>query len=90
MSCQVLDGLKVARLVIASLPLALVGGCAHAASFHAEPRSALQRLTPAQRLDAIHRAQVWTPTDTPSLDLLVGPRREDAFALGETVTCDHH
>jgi hypothetical protein len=82
--------LKVVGLVMVSLPLALVGGCAHGTSLRDEPRSPLQSLTSAQRLDAIRRAQVWTPTDIPSLDLLVGPPREDAFALGETVTCDHH
>ncbi|PYQ50022.1 MAG: hypothetical protein DMF78_16785, partial [Acidobacteria bacterium] len=74
---------------MASLPLALLAGCAHGTSLRTEPRSPLQGLTPAQRLDAIRRAQVWAPTDIPALDLLVGPQGEGAFALGETVTCDH-
>src|SRR5438132_1762913 len=82
--------LRVSWLVMASLPLALLAGCAHGTSLRTEPRSPLESLTPAQRLDAIRRAQVWAPTDIPALDLLVGPQGEGAFALGETVTCDHH
>jgi hypothetical protein len=82
--------LRVLSMVMASLPLALVAGCVHATSLRIEPRSPLERLTPAQRLEAIRRAQVWTPTDIPALNLLVGPQGEGSFALGETVTCDHH
>src|SRR5713226_1515340 len=77
-------------IAFAVLLIALAGGCAHTTSARAEPRSPLKRLTPAERLEAIRRAQVWTPTDTPALDLLVGPQGEGSFALGETVTCDHH
>src|ERR1700694_1597590 len=81
---------RVSWMVTASLPLALLAGCAHGTSLRTEPRPPLERLTPAQRLEAMRRAQVWTPTDIPALNLLVGPQGEGSFALGETVTCDHH
>lgn len=46
--------------------------------------------TPDQtRLDLIRRAQVWTPIDTASLDLLEGPRDPHGFAPAATVTCDY-
>ena len=46
------------------------------------------RLTPEARLVAIRRAQVWTPTDVPSMDLKAGPPGPGAVAPGETVTCE--
>ena len=44
---------------------------------------------PAVRLDAIKRAQVWEPTDTPSKDLAAGPDRKDGFKPGDTVVCEY-
>ena len=46
------------------------------------------RLSPEARLIAIRRAQVWTPTDVPSMDLKAGPPGPGALAPGETVTCE--
>jgi hypothetical protein len=43
-------------------------------------------IPPADRLDVIHRAQVWTPTDVAAFDFKVG---EGEFAPWGTVTCDH-
>ncbi len=41
------------------------------------------------RASLIARAQVWTATDIPSMDVRRGPRAQDAFAPGATVTCDY-
>ena len=46
-------------------------------------------VSPAARLDAIRRAQVWEATDIPSMDLRVGPKGHGAFAPGETVACKY-
>ena len=67
-------------------PLMLVASCATA---HGRPglRPPLESLTPEARLDAIRRAQVWTPVDVAATDLKVGPAGERAFAPEEPVTC---
>src|SRR5215510_12610821 len=44
---------------------------------------------PAERLEALKRAQVWTPTDIPSIDMTAGPDRKDAFQTGEIISCDY-
>jgi hypothetical protein len=69
----------------------LAAGCAHGRALRSEPKSPLERLTAAQRIEAIRRAQVWAPTDIRALNLRDGPPAEGsfAFAVGETVTCDH-
>ena len=36
----------------------------------------------------IRRAQVWTPTDVPAMDIKAGPQGKGAYAPGETITCD--
>jgi hypothetical protein len=41
------------------------------------------------RADAIARAQVWTPTAIPTMDVKTGPPRPDAFPFLATVTCDY-
>ena len=41
------------------------------------------------RLDLIHRAAVWMPTDVASMDLLHGPADPRGFAPGAEVTCDY-
>jgi hypothetical protein len=41
-----------------------------------------------RRLDAIHHAKVWKPTNVGSLDLKAGPQGPFAFKAGQTVTCD--
>jgi hypothetical protein len=48
----------------------------------------LEDLTPQARLDAIRRAQVWTPVDVPAMDLKAGPPGEGALAPDQPVTCD--
>jgi len=42
-----------------------------------------------QRLAAIRRAQVWIPTDIPSMNLRQGPLGKGSFAPEELVTCDY-
>lgn len=41
------------------------------------------------RMDAIRRAQVWTPTDVSAMDLKTGPTGPGAFPVDATVTCDY-
>jgi hypothetical protein len=47
------------------------------------------RISPEARLVAIRRAQVWTATKVPAMDLKAGPQGPGAFAPNETVTCDY-
>lgn len=56
---------------------------------HAATASRSKEFTPQARLDAIRRAQVWMPTDIPSIDMKAGPRGSEAFAVAENVTCDY-
>jgi hypothetical protein len=42
-----------------------------------------------RRADAIARAQVWTPTPVPEMDIRRGPDGRRAFAFRETVICDY-
>jgi hypothetical protein len=44
---------------------------------------------PAERLEALKRAQVWTSTDIPSIDMTAGPERKDAFEGGQTISCEY-
>jgi len=46
-------------------------------------------VTAPARLEAITRAQVWSPTNVASMDIKAGPPGVGAFAPGETVTCDY-
>jgi hypothetical protein len=48
--------------------------------------SAPPDVPPANRLDAIHRAQLWTPGDVAAFDFTAG---EGEFAPWASVTCDH-
>jgi hypothetical protein len=45
--------------------------------------------TRQQRLDAIKRAKVWTPTNVASMNIKAGPQGPLAFAPGQTVTCTY-
>lgn len=47
------------------------------------------RLDDNARLDFIRRAQIWMPTDIPSLDMRAGPGGAGAFQPNEIVTCDN-
>jgi len=69
--------------VLLGLSFALCG-CAHLQSL---PPG--QALTPTERQEAIRRAQVWSPTDIPSLDLKAGPDAKGEFAFNEWVTCEY-
>jgi hypothetical protein len=52
-------------------------------------KEALKHLTRDDRLTAIRHAQVWMPTDIPSVDMIAGPQDVKAFAFDETVTCKY-
>lgn len=41
------------------------------------------------RVDAIKRAQVWSPTDIPSMDVVKGPDVKGAFKPGDTIVCEY-
>jgi hypothetical protein len=62
----------------------LLGGCAHV-----KPLGPGEALTPQERLEAIRRASVWSPTDIPAQDLKAGPVATGAFAFNEWVTCEY-
>src|SRR5262245_44119442 len=47
------------------------------------------QLTESGRLEFIRRAQVWTPTDVPSMNLREGPGGPGRFQPNELVTCDY-
>jgi hypothetical protein len=51
--------------------------------------SPLKRVAKDARLDFIRRAQVWTPTNIPEMDLKAGPQGAGAFAPDEMVACDY-
>src|SRR5579862_8674212 len=48
-----------------------------------------QPLTKEARLAFIQKAQVWTQTDVPAMDLRAGPQGRGALMPNETVTCDY-
>jgi hypothetical protein len=54
-----------------------------------EKKESLKHLSSDDRMATIRHAQVWLPTDIPSLDIKAGPQDVKAFAPGETVTCDY-
>jgi hypothetical protein len=45
--------------------------------------------TGARRLDAIHRAQVWSPVNVSAMDFKAGPPGSLAFNADETVSCNY-
>jgi hypothetical protein len=47
------------------------------------------RVSTAARLVAIRRAQVWAPTNIPTMDLKAGPQGPGAFAPNEMVNCEY-
>lgn len=73
--------LTYAALVLASGSL---GACAH---LGATPKD--HYATPEMRRAAIQRAQVWVPTDVPSMDLRTGPQGPGAFPPNATIDCNH-
>jgi hypothetical protein len=48
-----------------------------------------KRWTNSERQELVKRAQVWAPTDIPSMDLRLGPQGREAFQPGQEVTCDY-
>jgi hypothetical protein len=52
-------------------------------------KDALKHLSRDERMAAIRHAQVWIPTDIPSVDIKAGPRDVKAYASGETVSCEY-
>ncbi|HEX5070569.1 MAG TPA: hypothetical protein VFV78_10190 [Vicinamibacterales bacterium] len=77
------NGSLAGRLAAVLVSCAIAGGACifHHASSHATSR--------ANRRDALHRAQVWSPTDIAGKDLVAGPQGPGAFKPGETITCDY-
>ena len=79
--------LRKKRLTVAALTIGVI------ASFTLNgPASGAGKappLSPEARLVAIHRAQVWSPTNVPMMDLKQGPPGPGAFAPHETITCDY-
>src|SRR5262249_39145475 len=53
------------------------------------PLTAHKILSKSARLSFIRRAQVWTPTDIPKMDLRNGPGGPGAFAPNDHVTCSY-
>ena len=53
------------------------------------PPSPLKQMTKEARLAVIRKAQVWTSTNIPEMDLKAGPQGPGAFAQNEMVTCDY-
>jgi hypothetical protein len=79
------------RAVRALTALAIAGGLAHAATLaQGKPPAAhpLEHITDRARRDAIRRADVWSPTDVPSMNLRTGPQGKGSFAPFATVPCD--
>jgi hypothetical protein len=76
------------RLLVVAAAVATTAACAHATNL-APSTSPLRHLDAAQRLDAISRAQVWTPTDVPAMDLRAGPQGRGAIATFASVTCNY-
>jgi hypothetical protein len=52
-------------------------------------KEALKHLTRDERMAAIRHAQVWMPTDIPTVDIKAGPQDVKAFAPDETVQCEY-
>jgi hypothetical protein len=46
-------------------------------------------LTKQERVEFIHRAQVWSPTDVSAMDIRKGPAGKGAFPPDAAVTCDY-
>lgn len=70
-------------------PLVLVLGLALAGCAHVKPLKPGEALSTSERLEAIRRADVWTPVDTASLNLRTGPATKGGFAPDAWVDCDY-
>jgi hypothetical protein len=80
--------------VFFAVAFAIAIGCVLTASAHQGGQSVKKadfaHVSAKVRLAAIRRAQVWAPTDVPSMNLKAGPKDPGAFAPNETVTCQFH
>ena len=79
----------MARLVVSMMFLASVVACGAVSS---SAKFALPKTKAADapsRLEAIARADVWSPTNVRSLDIRTGPTGKDAFRFQAEVTCDY-
>jgi hypothetical protein len=65
---------------------AAILGCAHVGGVSKKSKP---EITEQARLEAIRRAQVWKPTDVPSMDMIAGPQGSGAFPPDATVTCNY-
>ena len=74
---------------ISVLAAVIFGVAASGLSTSADPTESASDDARVLRADAIARAQVWTPTDIPTVDIRTGPGGRRAFAFRETVTCDY-
>ncbi len=80
-------------LVWMSLVLMVASGCARGlygpslnTQIAASPRP-IDRLSVAERLALLDRAEVWRPIDTATLDLRAGPTGKDAFSFDAMIAC---
>ena len=48
-----------------------------------------KKWTKDDRRDLVKKAQVWAPTNIPSMDLRLGPQGPEAFQPGQEVACDY-
>jgi heme exporter protein D len=55
----------------------------------AKSRVSQKELQEDARRAFIRKAQVWTPTNIPAMDLRAGPPGKDALSPNETVMCDY-
>jgi hypothetical protein len=63
--------------------------CGGACALVRAPATRLRNRSETARYDAIARAQVWTRTNIPLMNVRVGPGDPGAFAPGATVSCSY-
>jgi hypothetical protein len=73
--------------VFATIAIVLLAACASTGRLSS--KRAGDHVSPAARLDAIRRAQVWEPTDVASMNLRVGPKGHGSFTPDEAVRCTY-
>src|SRR5580658_5217804 len=64
-------------------------GATHERQQKQHARSLTKTLTKEARLAFIRRAQVWTQTNVPQMNLRAGPQGNGAFPPDAQVTCDY-
>ena len=76
---------RIVARVSAMILVGLIAACEHKAA-QVSPQ---HRLRTDDRLDAIRRAEVWMPTDIPSMDLRNGPKEKGAFEPLAEIDCQY-